>query len=85
MRWVWTQVPWVPAMATICSAESGTTWRWAISVVMVHQHLVGEVGVVAWAEVGELLGAEEQRHAGRASAAEEPRDAVGGHGAELVD
>ena len=51
----------------------------------VAQDLVLEVGVLDQGEVGELLGAQQQAHAGRAPAAEQPGDAVRGDGGELVD
>jgi hypothetical protein len=51
----------------------------------VAQDLLLEVRVLDHREVGKLLGAEQQAHAGRAPAAEQPGDPVRRDGAELVD
>ncbi len=76
------RVPMTPASV---SAEAGTTWRCAISVVMFPSTWSARVGVVGSAQVGELLSAEHEREAGGAAAAEQPDDAAGGDGGELVD
>jgi hypothetical protein len=51
----------------------------------VAEDLVGERRVVGRAEVGELLGAEQDAQPGGAAAAEQPHHAAGGDGGELVD
>ena len=62
VRWVWIQVPRVPATAPIASAESGTTSQWAIRVGAA-QHLIDETGVVRGVQVGEVLRPQQETHA----------------------
>ena len=63
VRWVWIQVPRVPATAAIASAESGTTSRWAIRVGDVcpapDRRDRGCPGV----QVGEVLRPQQETHA----------------------
>ena len=75
----------VPARLAISSADSGTTWRWAISTERLPSTCSSSLSRPGRTQVGELLCAEQQADPGRARAAEQPHHLLGGDRGELVD
>ena len=74
----------VPAIRAISSAESGTLWRWAMTVSTLPS-TCSSSSARGGAQVGQLLRREQQAEARGARATEQPRDALGGDRRELVD
>ena len=74
----------VPAIRAISSAESGTLWRWAITVSTLPR-TCSSSSARAGPQVGELLRREQQAEARRARPPEQPRHAFGRDRRELVD